>query len=44
MENVLGNPISLPKPLADVAGEDSLAVDLPDSYAALKAHMMKLLK
>ena len=44
VENVLGNPISLPKPLADVAGEDSLAVDLPDSYAALKTHMMKLLK
>jgi threonine synthase len=44
VENVLGNPISLPKPLADVAGEDSLAVDLPASYASLKAHMMNLLK
>lgn len=44
VENVLGNPISLPKPLADVAGEDSLAVELPASYASLKAHMMKLLK
>nr|WP_203565766.1 threonine synthase [Alteromonas hispanica] len=44
VENVLGNPISLPKPLADVAGEDSLAVDLPASYEALKQHMMSLLK
>jgi threonine synthase len=44
VENVLGNPISLPKPLADVAGEDSLAAELPASYASLKAHMMKLLK
>lgn len=44
VENVLGNPISLPKTLADVAGEDSLAVDLPASYDALKQHMMELLK
>ncbi|MCQ8848332.1 threonine synthase [Alteromonas stellipolaris] len=44
VENVLGTPISLPKPLADVAGEDSLAVDLPASYDALKQHMLDLLK
>jgi len=44
VENVLGNPISLPKPLADVAGKDSLAVDLPASYEALKQHMLGLLK
>lgn len=44
VENVLGNPISLPQALADVAGEDSLAVDLPSSYEALKQHMMDLLK
>lgn len=44
VENVLGNPISLPQALADVAGEDSLAVDLPSSYDALKQHMMDLLK
>ena len=44
VENVLGSPISLPKALADVAGEDSLAVDLPASYDALKQHMMELLK
>jgi len=44
VENVLGNPISLPKALADVAGEDSLAIDLPASYDALKQHMIELLK
>lgn len=44
VENVLGNPISLPKALADVAGKDSLAVDLPASYDALKQHMINLLK
>ena len=44
VENVLGTPISLPKPLADVAGEDSLAVDLAASYDALKQHMLDLLK
>ena len=44
VENVLGNPISLPQALADVAGKDSLAVDLPASYDALKQHMFSLLK
>ena len=44
VENVLGTPISLPQELADVAGEDSLAIDLPSSYEALKQHMMDLLK
>lgn len=44
VENVLGQPISLPKALADVAGEDSLAVDVPADYEALKAHMFSLLK
>lgn len=44
VENVLGQPLSLPKPLADCAGEDSLAVDLPADYEALKAHMFSILK
>lgn len=44
VENVLGQPISLPKALADVATEDSLAVDLPADYAALKAHMYDVLQ
>ena len=43
VENVLGQPINLPQPLADVAGKESLSVDIENSYAALKAHMLKLL-
>jgi threonine synthase len=44
VENVLGQPISLPKPLADCAGKASLSVTLPNDYQALKAHMFDLLK
>lgn len=44
VENVLGQPISLPRELAAVATEDSLAVDLEPSYEALKAHMLDLLQ
>jgi threonine synthase len=43
VETVLGQPISLPQPLADVASKDSLAVNLPNDYDALKAHMFALL-
>ncbi|MCF2947652.1 threonine synthase [Paraglaciecola aquimarina] len=43
VETVLGQPISLPQPLADCAGKEGLDVDLPNDYAALKAHMFKLL-
>ncbi|QPG06257.1 threonine synthase [Salinimonas marina] len=44
VENVLGQPISLPPELASVVGEDSLAVELNASYEELKAHMQHLLK
>ena len=44
VENVLGQPISLPPELAAVVGEDSLAVELNASYEDLKAHMQHLLK
>ena len=44
VENVLGQPISLPQALADVAGKESLAQELPADYEALKAHMFDLLK
>jgi len=44
VENVLGQPISLPQPLADVASKEGLDVDLPSDYAQLKAHMIKLIK
>ena len=44
VENVLGTPLSLPKPLADCANQDSLEAELPADYEALKAHMIALLK
>ncbi|RDV29029.1 threonine synthase [Alteromonas aestuariivivens] len=44
VENVLGQPLSLPKPLADVAAKTSLAVPLSAEYEDLKAHMLALLK
>ncbi|MDM7859488.1 threonine synthase [Alteromonas sp. ASW11-36] len=43
VENVLGQPINLPGPLADVAGKESLALDVDNDYEALKAHMFKVL-
>ncbi|MGJ8680621.1 threonine synthase [Paraglaciecola sp.] len=43
VENVLGQPISLPQPLADCAGKEGLDVELPNDYQALKAHMFSLL-
>lgn len=43
VENVLGQPISLPKTLSDHAGRESLAVDLPADYDALKAHLFTIL-
>lgn len=44
VENVLGQPISLPPELAEVAGKESLSAELPNDYDALKAHMFSLLK
>lgn len=44
VENVLGQPISLPPALADVATKTGLSEDLPNDYAQLKAHMFKLIK
>ncbi|MGS2719112.1 threonine synthase [Paraglaciecola aestuariivivens] len=44
VENVLGQPISLPQPLADCAGNESLSHELPNDYQALKQHMFSLLK
>jgi threonine synthase len=43
VENILGEPLALPKPLADVAGKPSLAVDKPADYATIKQHMFDLL-
>lgn len=43
VENVLGQPISLPQALADCAGKEGLSVELPSDYQALKTHLFKLL-
>jgi threonine synthase len=43
VENVLGQPISLPQPLADCAGKESLSVELSCDYQTVKAHMLSLL-
>ncbi|MCW8107005.1 threonine synthase [Alteromonas ponticola] len=44
VENVLGQPISLPQALSEVASKDSLAETLPNEYQILKQHMIALLK
>lgn len=44
VENVLGQPISLPQPLADCAGKEILSAQLPSDYEALKTHLFATLK
>lgn len=44
VENVLGQPISLPQPLADCAGKEILSATKDASYETLKAHLFELLK
>lgn len=43
VENVLGQPISLPQALADCVGKEGLSAELPGDYQALKTHLFKLL-
>jgi threonine synthase len=43
VENVLGQPISLPQPLADCADKEGLSAELPNDYQLLKQHMFDLL-
>ncbi|ABG42080.1 L-threonine synthase [Paraglaciecola sp. T6c] len=43
VENVLGQPISLPQPLVDCSTKESFAVDLPSDYDVLKKHLFSLL-
>ncbi|MFQ3235006.1 MAG: threonine synthase [Paraglaciecola sp.] len=43
VENVLGQPISLPQPLVDCSSKEGLSVDLPGDYETLKAHLFALL-
>jgi threonine synthase len=44
VENVLGQPLSLPQPLADCVGKPEFSVEVENSYAALKAHLFSILK
>ena len=44
VENVLGQPISLPQALADCAGKTDLSVAIENDYAALKAQLFATLK
>lgn len=44
VENVLGQPISLPSILAESVAKEAFSVDVDNSYAALKAHMFSILK
>lgn len=44
VENVLGQPISLPEALVDVSSKEGLESELENSYEALKAHMFSILK
>lgn len=44
VENVLGQPLSLPQPLADCVGKPEFSVEVDNSYAALKAHLFSILK
>ncbi|GAC15639.1 threonine synthase [Aliiglaciecola lipolytica] len=44
VENVLGQPISLPQPLAECAGKESYSVELANDYEQLKAHLFATLK
>lgn len=44
VENVLGQPISLPQPLVDCAGKEGLSAELPADYEVLKQHLFKILK
>ena len=40
VENTLGQPIGLPKELADCAGEPILSVDVPADFAAVKDYLL----
>ncbi|MDN4501711.1 threonine synthase [Alteromonadaceae bacterium BrNp21-10] len=44
VENVLGQPISLPQPLADCAGKEILSSELDADFSQLKAYLYKELK
>jgi threonine synthase len=43
VENVLGQPISLPQALADCVGKPDFSVELENSYEVLKKHLFATL-
>lgn len=44
VETVLGQPISLPEPLADCAGKEILSAEIASDYEKLKQHLFSILK
>lgn len=44
VENVLGQPISLPEPLAECAGKESLSIELDNDYQLLKQYLFQRFK
>ena len=44
VENVLGQPISLPQELADCAAKEILSAELSNDYALLKQHLFSILR
>jgi len=44
VENVLGQPISLPTPLAECAGKESLSIELDNDYQLLKQYLFQHFK
>ena len=44
VENVLGQAIPLPEPLALASAKEAYSVDVTNSYEALKAHLFSILK
>jgi len=44
VENVLGQPISLPEALATSSAKEAFSLDVDNSYQALKEHMFSILK
>ena len=43
VENVLGQPIALPKALAESVAKEAFSVDVENDYQALKTHLFDLL-
>ncbi len=44
VENVLGQPISLPTAIAEAVAKEAFSVDIENNYEALKAHLFSIIK